>query len=122
MAAFFLDCPHCDTINAGFTVVADFPIRGALGKWGVAGTCNICAQPILVIAKGMGVNERSGARPIKLEGDVFEAKDHGFVMLKSWPEAQSNEAPANVPAPVSRAFVQASASRSAGHYDAACSM
>lgn len=122
MAAFKHTCPHCDTKNAGFTVVGDFSIPAKQHTWGISALCNICRQPILVTAKATGLTASSGTKPANINGDIFEMARDSFVLESAWPEASSHDAPPNVPEAIARAFVQASASRKATHYDAACSM
>lgn len=124
MAAFRLNCPHCATQNAGFTVAGDFPIPARRSMWAIPALCNICREPILVTAFAMGLSAANGVRPSQIDGDIFELDSgaHGFRLEDAWPEVELHDAPTDTPALVGRAFEQGSASRTAGHFDAACSM
>ena len=99
-----------------FTVQSETadPIRQY--HFAVLATCHGCRMPICLV-----VQSSTGRPPSGTPLDLMN-RESGFNILGVYPSAIPIDVPENIPDAVAKAFKQAAESRSAGHFDAACSM
>jgi hypothetical protein len=116
MPSLVLNCPHCDTVKAGFTYRGQFPCSPMNTSIAVPAVCNVCNNPIVAVIKSL-----SGMPPDSFGGDLLNSPQHYFVEAV-YPEGRVIDTPSDIPGAVANAFNQAAGSRRAGHFDAACAM
>lgn len=117
MTTIVTDCPHCNKTSIGFTPKSVFHKEGVNAKYFVAGTCNGCNDPIIVL-----VSHKNGLAfdPNSIVGNLLNSDK--VVVEAVWPIADPVEAPDAVPERVSKNYVEAVEAKMRGSWNAACGM
>jgi hypothetical protein len=114
-----LDCPHCGVKSSSFEI-RGYVNDPADGAWySIFATCNACHQPIAARMRTM--NGSKNLAPSNYQGNL-NGRGSPWVLVEIYPNALTLDTPSGIPAGVERAYIQAAASRRAGHLDAAAAM
>lgn len=98
------DCPHCKTINSGFTGV--FSKINAVGgtstsrRWNVFFDCNSCGSGLIAEVTALASDD-----PMKSFGDLRQVKH--FSITKIFPEPTATEVPEFLPPSVGKTYLEA---------------
>ncbi|OZI79892.1 DUF4145 domain-containing protein [Bordetella genomosp. 2] len=110
-----LNCPHCHTQNAAFTLAAQRQKTREI--WYTLYTCNTCLEAVVAT-----LNTRGGD-PGAVDGSLrIDRHFHGWAILSLHPEPQETDAPRHCPEAVQKAFVQADEALKRKHWDSAVAM
>lgn len=120
MPSLVTNCPHCDTKSAGFTYMSEFVVPQKQVTYAVTACCNVCGMPICVVLYNPPAH-RDGRKPSDFTGNLMSSGGR-FEVVAMYPSSVLDDSPSDIPENVRNAFLQASGSRRAQHFDAACGM
>jgi hypothetical protein len=112
-------CPHCGTVNVGFTFTGEAQIPGFNGLgWHTYFMCNTCTKPLVVLITSAG-----SARPSTRDGDLkLMAGLSGLKIESVYPVPRAPNTPAHCPPKVAQAFNEAESAIHVGNLDSAIAM
>lgn len=121
MTTMVLDCPHCAAQKVSFRMIGEASRPNHPEDAVVSALCSACNMPICALLRRAG-NVRIGVNgPLSFDGNLLGAQSP-FNHIGIYPFRLTVDTPDAIPEAVRRAYEQAAASRTAGHFDAACSM
>lgn len=116
MAATIADCPHCNGLHMGFSFLSQMRFGGSDNRWLGVFYCNRCQGGIICEYRNAQVKFGD------LNTVPGEPTQHGFQLLKIYPQAAPLKLPPHTPTPLDRYYQQASDGLRRGDYDASGAM
>lgn len=121
MTTMVLDCPHCGAKKVSFKMISEAARPNHPADAVVSALCNACNMPICALLRSARNILFGATGPLSFDGDLLDARSP-FNSIGIYPSRALLDTPHAIPDAVRRAYEQAAGSRSAGHFDAACSM
>ena len=121
MATIVYDCPHCGAQKMSFAIQTEYVRPTNPQQLIVSATCGGCNMPITAMFNSSENLTMLGYKTASYPGNLMAA-GHRIRPYQIFPASAPDDTPADIPEPVGRAFIQASASLKSQHFDAACSM
>lgn len=112
-----LDCPHCGAHQIAFTLQSEYAMPEKTQNHVLTAACNSCNHPVCVYMRNLVASIWKAA---EMPGNLMVHPN--LQPLARWPEAESLEAPTNVPEKVGRSYIEAADARRRRSWNAACGM